>query len=81
MSEINKTTQFNQQLSITSEDGVASNYASFSGSIDKDGIPSVNYYISDASLYHGHLSEFRDGWSKFQTVVFEEADKVTQDEH
>lgn len=76
MAQIDKTTQFNQQLSITAEDGGTVNYATLSGSIDQYGIPSMSYYINDGVIYRKHLSDFRDGWSKFQDVVFAEADKV-----
>ena len=76
MTNINKTTQFNQQLSITAEDGGTVNYASLSGSIDQYGVPSMSYYISDGIIYREHLSDFRTAWSAFQDAVFEEADKV-----
>ena len=76
MTNINKTTQFNQQLSITSEDGGTVNYASLSGSIDQYGVPSMSYYISDGVIYREHLSDFRTAWSSFQDAVFEESEKV-----
>lgn len=76
MTNINKTTQFNQQLSITSEDGGTVNYASLNGSIDQYGVPSMSYYISDGVIYREHLSDFRTSWSDFQDTVFAEADKV-----
>ena len=76
MTNINKTTQFNEQLSITAEDGGTVNYASLSGSIDQYGVPSMSYYISDGVIYREHLSDFRASWSAFQDVVFEESEKV-----
>lgn len=76
MTKINKTTQFNQQLSITTEDGGTVNYATLNGSIDQYGVPSMSYYISDGVVYREHLSDFRTDWSAFQDAVFEEADKV-----
>ena len=78
MTNINKTTQFNQQLSITAEDGGTVNYATLSGSIDQYGIPSMSYYISDGVVYREHLSDFRTAWSAFQDAVFEESDKVAK---
>lgn len=74
---INKTTQFNQQLTFTAAGGGTDNYASFNGSINQYGVPAVNYYISNNDAYRGNLSDFRESWSKFQDVVFAEADKVT----
>ncbi|MCT8400144.1 hypothetical protein D0509_00230 [Weissella cibaria] len=74
--QINKTTQFNEQLSITAEDGGTVNYATLSGSIDQYGVPSMSYYISDGVIYREHLSDFRTSWSDFQDTVFAEADKV-----
>lgn len=74
---INKTTQFNQQLAVTSDNGNTENYAGFNGSIDQYGVPSVNYYINNSVAYHENLATFRENWSKFQEVVFAEADKVT----
>lgn len=76
MTNINKTTQFNQQLSIKAEDGGTVNYATLSGSIDQYGIPSMSYYVSDGVIYREHLSDFRTAWSTFQDAVFEEADKA-----
>lgn len=76
MTNINKTTQFNQQLSITSEDGSTVNYASLNGSIDQYGVPSMSYYINDGVIYREHLSDFRASWSAFQDAVFEESEKV-----
>lgn len=76
MTNINKPTQFNQQLSITAEDGGTANYAVLNGSIDQYGIPSMNYYISDGVVYRERLYDFRTAWSAFQDAVFEEADKV-----
>ncbi|WP_150179813.1 hypothetical protein [Weissella cibaria] len=77
MAQIDKTTQFNQQLSITAEDGGIVNYATLGGSIDQYGVPSMSYYITDGVIYHEHLSDFRTSWSDFQNVVFDEADKVS----
>lgn len=74
--QINKTTQFNQQLSVTISDGGTVNYASFNGSIDQYGVPSMSYYINDGVIYREHLSDFRTAWSAFQDTVFAEADKV-----
>ena len=76
MTNINKTTQFNEQLSIKAEDGGTVNYATLSGSIDQYGVPSMSYYISDGIIYREHLSDFRTAWSAFQNVVFEESEKV-----
>lgn len=76
MTNINKTTQFNQQLSITADDGGTVNYASLSGSIDQYGVPSMSYYISDGVIYRERLSDFRTAWSSFQDAVFEESEKV-----
>ncbi|AWF95384.1 hypothetical protein [Weissella cibaria] len=76
MAQIDKTTQFNQQLSITAEDGGTVNYATLSGSIDQYGVPSMSYYINDGVIYREHLSDFRTAWSAFQDTVFAESDKV-----
>lgn len=76
MTNINKTTQFNQQLSITADDGGTVNYASLSGSIDQYGVTSMSYYISDGVIYRERLSDFHTAWSSFQDAVFEESEKV-----
>lgn len=76
MTQINKTTQFNQQLSVTISDGGTVNYASFNGSIDQYGVPSMSYYINDGAIYREHLSDFRTAWTAFQDIVFAEADKI-----
>lgn len=76
MTNINKTTQFNEQLSIMEEDGGTVNYATLSGSIDQYGVTSMSYYINDGVIYREHLSDFRTAWSTFQDVVFEESEKV-----
>ena len=55
MTNINKTTQFNEQLSIKAEDGGTVNYATVSGSIDQYGVPSMSYYISDGVIYREQL--------------------------
>lgn len=73
---ITKTLQFNQTLSVNKDDGGASNYASFNGTVDDGGVPTVNYYIGDDVLYKENLKSFRDAWSTFQDTVFTEADKV-----
>ncbi|MCB5827564.1 hypothetical protein [Weissella cibaria] len=75
--QINKTTQFNQQLSVTISDGGTVNYASFNGSIDQYGVPSMSYYINDGAIYREHLSDFRTAWTDFQNAVFDEADAIT----
>lgn len=76
MTNINETTRFNEQLSITADDGGTVNYASLNGSIDQYGVPSMSYYISDGVIYREHLSDFRASWSSFQDAVFEESEKV-----
>lgn len=76
MTNINKTTQFNEQLSSTAEDGGTVNYATLNGSIDQYGVPSMSYYINDGVIYREHLSDFRASWSVFQDAVFEESEKV-----
>lgn len=76
MAQIDKTTQFDQRLSVTAEDGGTVNYATLSGSIDQYGVPSMSYYINDGVIYREHLSDFRTAWSAFQDTVFAEADKV-----
>ena len=76
MAQIDKITQFTQQLSITAEDGGVTNYATLNGSVDQYGVPSMNYYINDGVIYREHLSDFRTAWSAFQDTVFAEADKV-----
>ena len=77
MTNINKTTQFNEQLSIKAEDGGTVNYATLNGSIDQYGVPSMGYYINDGAIYREHLSDFRASWSAFQDAVFEESEKVS----
>lgn len=77
MTEINKTTQFNQQLKITAEGGGETVYATLNGSVDQYGIPSMGYYINDGVVYKQNLSDFRTSWNAFQDTVFAEADKVS----
>lgn len=76
MAQIDKTTQFNQQLSITAEDGGTVIYANLNGAVDEQGIPSMGYNVSDGVIYREHLADFRTAWSAFQDTVFAEADKV-----
>lgn len=73
---INKTTQFNQQLTVTSENGDTTNYANLNGAIDQYGVPSVSCYINNNVAYRENLSNFHEIWSKFQDEVFAEAEKV-----
>lgn len=76
MAQIDKTTQFNQQLSIIAEDGGTVIYANLNGAVDEQGIPSMGYNVSDGVIYREHLSDFRKAWSAFQDTVFAESDKV-----
>lgn len=54
-------------------------FVTFQGSVDANGMPSNNYYISDNDVYRKNLKLFRDYNSKFQDVVFEESDKKLQE--
>ena len=54
-------------------------FVTFQGSVDADGMPSNNYYISDNGVYRKNLKLFRDYNSKFQDAVFSESDKKLQE--
>lgn len=78
MAQIDKTTQFTQDLAITNQDGGTTNYATLNGSVDSSGLPFVSFYIHGGAIYREHLSEFKEAWSEFQETVFSEADKVSK---
>lgn len=75
--KITKTIQLNAQLSdkVTDDKGnlVDKTYATFTGNVNELGIPTVNYYISDTTMYVSHVTEFREAYNEFQDAVFTES--------
>ncbi|MGG7601954.1 hypothetical protein [Weissella cibaria] len=74
---ITKTTQLNATLTLDTVAGGIQNYASFSGTVDESGVPTMSYYISDEAVYKANLKAFRSAWTDFQNAVFDEADSIT----
>lgn len=72
MTEIDKTTQFNQRLTVTADDGGTVIYANLNATVDEQGIPYMSYNISNGDVYKAHVAEFKDAWEKFQATVFAE---------
>lgn len=54
-------------------------FVTFQGSVDAQGMPSNNYYISDNDVYRKNLKLFREYNSAFQDAVFAESDKKLQE--
>lgn len=54
-------------------------FVTFQGSVDANGMPSNNYYISDNDVYRNNLKLFREYNTAFQDVVFAESDKKLQE--
>lgn len=78
MLDVNKKIHFDGVLSTDAtveRNSIA--YTTFLGDVTKDGVPSMSYYISDENIYKSNLKAFREAWTNFQNIVFDEADKVT----
>ncbi|WP_270324903.1 hypothetical protein [Weissella cibaria] len=69
---ITKTTNYNASLSDANGVG----YATFTGSIDANGVPTTNYYINDKDAYKANIKAFRDSLQEFQNAVFADADAL-----
>ena len=69
---ITKTTNYNAFLADANGVG----YATFTGSIDANGVPTTNYYINDKDAYMANIKAFRAGLQDFQNAVFADADAL-----
>ena len=69
---ITKTTNYN--ASLADANGIG--YATFTGSIDANGVPTTNYYINDKDTYKDNIKAFRAGLQEFQNAVFADADAL-----
>ena len=54
-------------------------FVTFQGSVDANGMPSNNYYISDNDVYRNNLKLFREYNTAFQDAVFTESDNKLQE--
>lgn len=54
-------------------------FVTFQGSVDANGMPSNNYYISDNDVYQNNIKLFRKYNTDFQDAVFAESDKKLQE--
>lgn len=69
--KINQSTTFDAQL----RDENDASYVNFTGTIDAQGVPSVNYYITNQTTYLANVKTFRSALVEFQNTVFDAADK------
>lgn len=69
---ITKTINYN--ASLADANGVG--YATFTGSIDANGVPTTNYYINGQETYKANIKAFRAGLMEFQNAVFADADAL-----
>ena len=69
--KINQSTTFDAQLRDENE----ATYVNFTGSVDAQAVPSVNYYISNQNVYLANVKAFRSAFVEFQNAVFDAADK------
>ena len=68
--KINQSTTFDAQLRDANE----ATYVNFTGSVDAQAVPSVNYYISNQNTYLANVKAFRSALVEFQNAVFDVAD-------
>ena len=69
--KINQSTTFDAQLRDENE----TTYVNFTGSVDENAVPSVNYYIANQDTYLANVKAFRSAFVEFQNAVFDAADK------
>lgn len=69
--KINQSTTFDAQL----RDEKEATYVNFTGSVDAQAVPSVNYYISNQDTYLANVKTFRSAFLEFQNAVFDASDK------
>lgn len=69
--KINQSTTFDAQLRDANE----ATYVNFTGSVDAQAVPSMNYYISNQDTYLANVRAFRSALVEFQNAVFDAADK------
>ena len=69
--KINQSTTFDAQLRDANE----TTYVNFTGSVDENAVPSVNYYIANQDTYLANVKAFRSAFVEFQNAVFDAADK------
>ena len=68
--KINQSTTFDAQLRDANE----ATYVNFTGSVDAQAVPSINYYISNQDTYLANVKAFRSALVEFQNAVFDVAD-------
>lgn len=71
--KIEKTTSFSADLKVDEE---STSFVTFSGTVDADGKPNVNFYISDMAIYMAHTNEFMAAFTEFQTEVFDYSNEM-----
>lgn len=69
--KIDQSTTLNAQLRDENE----ATYVNFTGSVDAQAVPSVNYYISNQDTYLANVKTFRSAFLEFQNAVFDAAEK------
>lgn len=69
--KINQSTTFDAQL----RDENDASYVNFTGSVNAEAVPSVNYYITNKNTYLTNVKVFRSALDEFQNAVFDAADK------
>ena len=69
--KINQSTTFDAQLRDENE----TTYVNFTGSVDENAVPSVNYYIANQDTYLANVKAFRSAFVEFQNAVFDASDK------
>lgn len=68
--KINQSISFDAQLRDENE----ATYVTFTGSVDENAVPSVNYYIANQNTYLTNVKSFRSELVEFQNAVFNVAD-------
>ena len=68
--KINQSTTFDAQLRDENE----TTYVNFTGSVDENAVPSVNYYIANQDTYLANVKAFRSAFVEFQNAVFDASD-------
>ncbi len=71
--KIEKTTSFSADLKIDEE---SATYVTFNGTVDANGKPNINFYISDMAIYMAHTNEFMSAFTEFQSEVFDYSNEM-----
>lgn len=71
--KIEKITNFSADLRVDEE---STSFVTFNGTVDADGKPNVNFYISDMTVYMAHTTEFMSAFTEFQSEVFDYSNEM-----